>query len=215
MKKTTWWMAATAAGLMAAGGLAQAANDTGDSMEMDAAGSMEMGWFGGPVYTGDPALKVTAALVAAGGGAQDFSFPQALASMLGQETVNAEVAKLTKQYGQEDVQNFLDGMTYAVRNSLAVATAQGVTLPTPPADLKGVKLAKTLVHAGTAPDGVWWSGWLFDSALSHPIHLLVMANVEAKHSRAYDKNIHRILNQAMYDVAQALKIENVKLASTH
>lgn len=111
--------------------------------------------------------------------------------------------------------DFIDGMTFAVRDSLRVASTQGVKLPPPPAGLDGVKLAETLVHAGTAPDGVWWSGWLFDSALSHPIHLVVMADIEAKHDRAYDRNVHRVLNQAMYDVSRALKVENVKLASLH
>lgn len=206
MRRKTFFTTAAALGLLAAGAAAQAASGNG---------SMEMGWFGGPVYNGAPALTVTAALVAAGGGPADFSFPKALVAMLGQKTVNAEVAKLTKQYGRADVNDFINGMTFAVRNSLEVAATDGVKLPAAPADLKGVKLAQTLVHAGTAPDGTWWSGWLFDSALSHPIHLVVMANIEAKHDRAYDRNIHRILNQAMYDVSQALKIKHVKLASLH
>lgn len=206
MKRVTFWLAAATASLMAMGGATQAA--TGGA-------AMEMGWFGGPVYSGAPALNVTAALVEAGGGAANFSFSTALVSMLGQETVNAEVAKLTKQYGQKNVDDFINGMTFAVNDSLKVATAQGVKLPAAPADLKGVKLAETLVHAGVAPDGVWWSGWLFDSALSHGIHVRVMADIEAKYSRAYDENIHRVLNQAMYDVSQALKIKDVKLASFH
>lgn len=205
MKKMNWLAAALAAGSMCMGGAALAA--TGGNMS-----TTEMGWFGGPVYTGAPALSVTAALVKAGGGPADFSFPKALVSMLGQKTVNAEVAKLTRQYGKKNVDDFINGMTFAVRNSLEVATAEGVKLPTPPADLKGAKLAATLVHAGIAPDGVWWSGWLFDSALSHPIHLTVMANIEGKYSRAYDKNIHKVLDQAMYDVGQALKIKGLKLA---
>lgn len=62
-----------------------------------------MNWFGGPIYNGAPALGATAALVRAGGGAQNFSFAKALVSMLGQKTVDAEVAKLGKQYGQEAV----------------------------------------------------------------------------------------------------------------
>jgi hypothetical protein len=206
MKRVTFWLAAATASLMAMGGATQAA--TGGE-------AMEMGWFGGPVYNGAPALNVTAALVEAGGGAANFSFSTALVSMLGQETVNAEVAKLTKQYGQKNVDDFINGMTFAVNDSLKVATAQGVKLPAAPADLKGVKLAETLVHAGVAPDGMWWSGWLFDSALSHGIHVRVMADIEAKYGRAYDENIHRILNQAMYDVSQALKIKDIKLASFH
>lgn len=70
-----------------------------------------MNWFGGESYMGAPALDVTAALVKAGGGAENFDFSKALVSMLGEKTVNAEVAKLTKQYGAENVKQFVDGMT--------------------------------------------------------------------------------------------------------
>lgn len=173
-----------------------------------------MNWFGGPVYDGPPALGATAALVRAGGGAQDFTFSKALVSMLGEETVNAEVAKLNKQYGEKDTKAFIDGMTYAVKDGLKRATEAGVTLPPAPPELKGTALAKTLVQAGTV-DATFWSGYLFDKALLHPIHNIVMADIEAKSGRDADQNVHRILNQAMYDVAQALSMKDVGLASLH
>ncbi|MBW7924493.1 MAG: hypothetical protein H3C59_07085 [Burkholderiaceae bacterium] len=182
-----------------------------------ASGSMAaeaMNWFGGPVYDGPPTLGATAALVKAGGGPGNFTFPKALVSMLGEKTVNAEVAKLNKQYGEKDTKAFLDGMTYAVKDGLQRATEAGVTLPSAPPDLKGTALAKTLVQAGTV-DGTFWSGHLFDKALSHPIHNTVMADIEAKSGRDADQNVHRILNQAMYDVAQALGMKDVGLASLH
>ena len=162
-----------------------------------------------------PAIHATAALVEAGGGASDFSFATALVSMLGEKTVNAEVAKLTKQYGKKNVNAFIDGMTFAVKDGLKRATEAGVKLPSAPAELTGAKLAETLVKAGTAPDGVWWSGYLFDQTLSHDIHVQVMMDIDAKVGHTADMNTHKILNQAMYDVAQALKVEGVKLAPLH
>src|SRR5690606_18413009 len=78
--------------------------------------------FGGPAYLGAPALDVTAALVQAGGGAADFSFAKALVSMLGETTVNAEVAKLNKQYGEKNVQGFIGGMDFAIKDALKRAT---------------------------------------------------------------------------------------------
>jgi len=174
-------------------------------------GTSTTNWFGGPIYHGQPALQVTAALVEAGGGAQNFSFSKALVSMLGQKTVNAEVAKLTKQYGKENVTHFIDGMTFAVKDGVKRATAAGIKLPAAPADLKGVKLAKTLVQAGTAPDGTFWAGYLFDHALSHQLHNEVMADIDAKSGHNADGNYtHYMLNQAMYDVAQALGMKEVK-----
>ncbi|HSH48946.1 MAG TPA: hypothetical protein VK991_10215 [Halomonas sp.] len=172
-------------------------------------------WFGGPTYDGEPALEVTAALVEAGGGADSFSFSDALVSMLGQETVDGEIAKLTEQYDEDSVGDFVEGMTLAVNVGLKRATEAGVELPSAPADLTGTKLAETLVTAGTTDDGTWWAGYLFDKALSHGIHNQVMADIEAEHGRAYDENIHRLLNQAMYDVAQALGHDEVKLAPLH
>lgn len=179
----------------------------------DNAGALNM--FGGPVYNGQPDLQATAALVEAGGGPNHFEFSTALVSMLGEKTVNAEVAKLTKQYGKKNVTDFLNGMTFAVKDSLKRATEAGVKLPAAPADLKGAKLASALVAAGTAPDGVWWSGYLFDKALSHKIHNQVMADIDQTHGIPYDKNIHRLLNQAMFDVAQALGHKEAKLATLH
>ena len=174
-----------------------------------------MNWFGGPIYTGEPALAATAALIKAGGGADNFSFQTALVSMLGEETVNAEVAKLTKQYGAEEVKGFVDGMTFAVKSTIKHVTDAGITLPEAPADLKGADLAKALVQAGTAPDGTFWSGYLFDHAMTNKIHVQVMADIDQAVGHEADKNTHKILNQAMFDVAQALEMKDVKLAPLH
>src|ERR1044071_6864722 len=53
-----------------------------------------MNRFGGPIYTGAPALPVTASLVEAGGGPENFSIAKALTAMIGADGVKAEVAKL-------------------------------------------------------------------------------------------------------------------------
>ncbi len=180
-----------------------------------AAAAGGMNWFGGPIYNGEPALAATAALIKAGGGADNFSFQTALVSMLGEKTVNAEVAKLTKQYGAEEVKGFVDGMTFAVKAAIKHVTAEGITLPEAPADLHGADLAKAMVQAGTAPDGTFWSGYLFDKTLSHKNHVLVMVDIDQAVGHEADQNTHKILNQAMYDVAQALGMKDVKLAPLH
>ncbi|MGH8121262.1 MAG: hypothetical protein ACREPT_00640 [Rudaea sp.] len=206
--------AALTLGGLAFGGIAIAA-DAPAAAPASGMYASSMNWFGGVTYSGAPALDVTAALVKAGGGPSEFTFSKALVSMLGENTVNAEVAKLTKQYGHENVTNFINGMTFAVKDGLKRATAAGVKLPAAPADLQGEKLARTLVTAGTTSDGTWWAGYLFDKALSHDIHVQVMQDIDVKSGHAADENTHKILNQAMYDVAQALKVEGVKLASLH
>lgn len=213
MRKNVLVIALTLAGLSLVGVTAAAeAPATTPTSQMNASA---MNWFGGVTYSGAPALSVTAALVKAGGGARDFSFSKALVSMLGEKTVTAEITRLTRQYGEKDVTHFINGMTFTVDAGLKRATEAGVKLPAAPADLKGIKLARTLVTAGTTPDGEWWSGYLFDKALSHDIHVKVMQDIDAKYGQSADESIHKILNQAMYDVAQALKAKNVKLASLH
>jgi hypothetical protein len=175
------------------------------------------GRFGGPVYDGAPALTVTAALVKAGGGAASFSTAKALVSMLGADTVNAEVGKLTKQYGKDEVGTWLKTFDFAVADSLKIATAAGVTLPDPPGDLTGAKLAQTLVSAGTASDGTFQIEFLLDKAVSHKIHVQVMNDIDANRDlgKLADLRYHQISNQAFYDVAQALGMKSVKLADLH
>lgn len=216
MNKATLTLALAASLGLAFGGAAMAAGPEAMGAPAPAPGmSGATNWFGGPIYHGAPALKATAALVRAGGGARDFSFSRALVSMLGQKTVNAEVAKLDQQYGKKAVKGFIGGMNFAVKDGLKRATQAGVKLPAPPPGLKGIKLAMTLVHAGTTPDHTFWAGYLFDHALSHKVHDQVMADIDAKWSHQADKNTHKILNQSMYDVAHALGDDKVKLASLH
>jgi hypothetical protein len=215
------------AGTLVSGGFAMAATshapsslavaapmDTGtDTSDM---GTMH-GRFGGPVYPGAPALAVTAALVKAGGGTASFSTAKALVSMLGADTVNAEVAKLSKQYGKDEVGTWLKTFDYAVTDSLKIATAAGVTLPDAPSDLTGAKLAQTLASAGTASDGTFQIEFLLDKAVSHKIHVQVMNDIDADKDlgKLADLRYHQISNQAFYDVAQALGMKSVKLADLH
>lgn len=173
-----------------------------------------MNRYGGEVYHGQPALGVTSALVAAGGSAAHFSFATALVNMLGKHTVDAEVAKLTRQYGKRRVREWLQGLDAAVADTLAIAQKDGIKLP-PPAMPAGEQLALTLVKAGTAPDGTFWAGLMFDHALSHGIHNKVMDATTAKYGAAFTANYHTITNQAMYDVAHALGDDGVKLAPDH
>ncbi|HET9342197.1 MAG TPA: hypothetical protein VFO25_04735 [Candidatus Eremiobacteraceae bacterium] len=180
-------------------------------------GSAMQGRFGGPVYTGAPALMVTASLVAVGGGAAHYSTATALVSMVGKDTVNAEVGKLQKQYGKDAVTQWLTTFDFAVNDSLKHATAAGVMLPAPDAMLTGKALATTLVKAGTAADGTFQIEFLLDKAVSHSIHNAVMDDIDKDPSlgKHADLMYHTISNQAFYDLAQALGATDVKLAPLH
>lgn len=216
MKRTTLAAAVMAATLIFGATAFAAAPQSGSSMATMVAHNQQAGmnWYGGPIYHGQPDLAATAALVEAGGGPEHFSFQKALVSMLGEKTVNAEVAKLTKQFGKQETDGFVNGMTFAVNDALKRATEKGIKLP-PPADLHGAALAKGLVKLGTTPNGTFWAGYMFDHTISHGLHNQVMADIDAGPGPGADATTHKVLNQAMFDVAQAEGMKNVKLASFH
>jgi hypothetical protein len=175
-----------------------------------------MNRYGGPAYMGAPALGTTAALVKAGGGPGHFSLAVALASMVGPKLVNDEVEKLTKQYGKQEVTQWMTGFNFSVEDSLRLAGEAGVTLPRPPAGLHGKALAAAFVSAGVDPKtDVFWAGRLYDMTVTHKIHDQAMNDIDAKYGATTDMITHKISNQAMYDLAHALGDTHVRLASLH
>jgi hypothetical protein len=205
---------ATSGGAMNGGSMsASAPKDMGkDSM----VGGHMMSRYGGPIYSGAPALVVTASLVAAGGGPAKYSTATALTAMVGKATVTAEVGKLTKLYGAPAVTQWLKTFDFAVGDALKIATAKGIKLPAADPKLTGKALATTLVKAGTAPDGTFQIEFLLDKAVSHGIHVQVMDDIDANAAfgKKADLQYHQISNQAFYDVAEALGAD-VKLAPLH
>ena len=97
---------------------------------------MPMGTMGGDgvVYGGAPELQDAVSLVVAGGPIGQFSIVKAITALAGADTANAEVAKLTKQYGEANTTLFVTVQNFAVDDAVKVATAAGVKFPTPRID---------------------------------------------------------------------------------
>ncbi|MDB5041721.1 MAG: hypothetical protein JWN27_2447 [Candidatus Eremiobacteraeota bacterium] len=168
----------------------------------------------GSVFSGTPDLAATISLVKLGGGPATFSIAKALTAMVGPALVTDEVTKLTKQYGKPAVDNWITVFDYSVQTAAATATTAGVKFPD--ANLGGKELAARLVMLGVpGNDGAFYHGTLLDHLVTHPIHETTMAAIDAKFSPALDANYHRITDQAMYDLAQALGATTVKLAAFH
>jgi len=106
---------------------------------------------------------------------------------------------------------------FAVSDALKIATAKGVKLPAADPKMTGKALATTLAKAGTAPDGTFQIEFLLDKAVSHPIHVQVMNDIDANpaYGKKVDLQYHQISNQAFYDVAEALGDTWVKLSPLH
>jgi len=175
---------------------------------------MPMGTSGGDgkTYTGAPDLDAAISLVTAGGGPGKFSLVKALTAMVGENATNAEVTKLTKQYGAANVGQYVAVQNFAVDDAVKLALAAGVKFPSP--TLSGSDLAKRVVGLGLI-DGTYYEGTQLDHLVTHGIHEHVMADIDAKFGAAADANYHRISDQAHYDLAQALGVTTVKLAAYH
>ncbi|MBV9719956.1 MAG: hypothetical protein JOZ77_11600 [Candidatus Eremiobacteraeota bacterium] len=155
------------------------------------------------IYTGAPALAVTLSMVEAGGGPSDFSTATLLKTLAGSH-FDAEVAKLTNQYGKAQVGQFLKTFDFVVSDSLAIVTAKKIALPSQPNPdpHNGAALAGALWAAGQTGDG-YNVEVMLDRAVSHPIHFKVMSDIDVKYGVAADASYHAILTTAMKDLASA------------
>jgi hypothetical protein len=166
--------------------------------------TMQPSRFSGPgVYTGPPALPVTLSMIIAGGGPKHFDSVTLLKVLAG-KNFNAEVGKLTKQYGKAKVGNFLTVFNFVISDSVKIVMAKKVKLPAKPSpDPKnGKALAAALWNAGVIPGG-WSVEVMLDRAVSHPIHVQVMKDIDAKYGIAKDADYHAILTTAMADLKAA------------
>ena len=160
------------------------------------------------VYTGAPALAVTLSMVEAGGGPSNFSTATLLKVLAGSK-FDAEVAKLTNQYGKDQVAQFLKTFDFVVDDSLKIVTEKKIALPSKPnPDPKnGAALAGALWAAGQTGEGFNVEVML-DRAVSHPIHVQVMKDIDAKYGLAADAQYHAILTTAMKDLAAAYHLNS-------
>ncbi|MGH7728682.1 MAG: hypothetical protein ACREM2_07830 [Vulcanimicrobiaceae bacterium] len=157
-----------------------------------------------PVYTGAPNLPVTLSMIVAGGGPSDFNSAKLVGVLAGADT-SAEVAKLTKQFGGANVTSFLTVFNFVVNDSLAKVTAAKVPLPSQPdpSPTDGKALSGALYNLGTLPSGGWDVEYMLDHLVTHPIHVAVMNDIDAKYGRKADANYHAVLTQAMQDLKSA------------
>lgn len=155
------------------------------------------------VYTGAPQLALTLSMIEAGGGPNDFHTVPLLKVLTG-KLFDAEVAKLTKQYGKDNVAQFLKTFDFVVDDSLRIVTAKKVPLPAQPNPdpTNGPALAGALWAAGQTGQG-YVVEVMLDRLVSHPIHMQVMSDIDAKYSLTADAFYHTILATAMKDLAAA------------
>lgn len=158
------------------------------------------------VYTGAPSLALTLSMIEAGGGPSNFNTVTLLKTLTGPQ-FDAEVAKLTNQYGKEQVAQFLKTFEFVVSDSLRIVTAKKIALPSQPNPnpRNGAALAGALWTAGQSGQGFNVEVML-DRLVSHPIHMQVMNDIDGKYGLAADAQYHAILTTAMKDLAAAYRL---------
>ncbi len=160
------------------------------------------------IYTGAPALPVTLSMIEAGGGPSDFNTATLLKRLTG-PLFGAELTKLTKQYGSRQVTQFVKTFEFVVADSLRIVKDDHVALPSAPSPnpSDGPALARALWSAGQTGEGFNVEVML-DRAVSHPIHVQVMKDIDAKYGVAVDAQYHAILTTAMKDLASAYHLQS-------
>jgi hypothetical protein len=149
--------------------------------------------FGGENYCYSPKLTNTLALVVAGGGPAHFSTVTAF-GVLADGTAAAEEAKLIKQYGKPGFFQYIKTFNFVINDSLKIVTAAKVKLPAAPApDPKdGKALAAALYTDGVDKMGKFSVEYMLDHLVTHPVHVQVMKDIDAKYGLPADAAYHAV-----------------------
>lgn len=140
-------------------------------------------------------------MIIAGGGPSNFKTLMLVKALAGSKT-DAEVASLTKNWVHLKVGDFVTIFHFVVSDSLEIVKAKGIALPSAPnPDPKnGKALAGALWAVGQTGHGFNVEVMLY-RAVSHPIHVQVMNDIDAEYGLSSDANYHMVLTQAMTDLA--------------
>lgn len=177
----------------------------GGSMKGGSMGSMGGARFGGSVYTGRPALQNTLSLVVAGGGPSNFHTTTLVKSLAG-PAAGPEVAKLTKMYGAAGVKQYLSVFDFVIADSLKIVTAAHVALPKSPAPSpkNGKALTTALYMDGVDKStGAFNVEYMLDHLVTHPVHVQVMKDIDAKYGAKADATYHVVTLQVFKDLKAA------------
>jgi hypothetical protein len=175
-----------------------------------AAAPMSGARFGGSVDMGQPNLENTLSLVMAGGGPSKFS-TVTLFGVLAGDKAKPEEDALVKKYGAERFGQFVKTFDFVISDSLAIVTKAGVKLPaTPNPDPKdGKALSLALYADGTDASMKSFNvEYMLDHLVTHPVHVQVMKDIDAKYGEQADADYHIILTQVMHDLASVYAPSN-------
>lgn len=157
------------------------------------------------VFDGTPDLALTSSMLAAGGGPEHFSSAKLFAVVTGKQQ-GAEAKKLTDQFGASDVAKTFAILDFAIADVVGIVQKKGIALPPPvpePTDAKA--LAVALYKAGVTTSGGWDVGYMLEHLITHPIHHVIMGDIDKKFGSEDNGRFHIVLAQMMDDLAIAYR----------
>ena len=163
------------------------------------------------INLGPPTLALTAALIAAGGGAGIFDAQKLIGTLTGNgPATQTELADLTKTFGPENVASFVKTFDYVISDTVNQFSTAGIMLPATPSPdpSDGKALAAALYAAGIVPHDGFDVEYMLDSLVSHVVHVAVMNDIDADSALGpkADANYHHVLAQFMRDLKTADKL---------
>jgi hypothetical protein len=154
-------------------------------------------------YRGAPDLGLAVAIVEAGGGANHFDGRQFVRALAGSHT-NAEMRRLEKLYGKGRVEAFVQTLTFSVRDTLQVMSANHLSMPSKPrvSARDGLAMTLAIYHDGIMPTGKFDCGYMMEHIMTHRVHVVVMRDIDQfpAYGRAHNANFHTILTRVILDL---------------
>jgi hypothetical protein len=137
---------------------------------------------GAVIYHGDPNLALAVSLVQAGTGPHGFSSELLFSRVFGPNRA-AENEFLQDRYGFQSEAQYFSVMDYVVSDLVHV-------------------LAKSLYEIGRLPDGRYDVGYMIERLMTHPIHHVIMRDIDARYSPKVNAAFHIVLTRVIVDGAR-------------
>lgn len=155
------------------------------------------------IYHGDPNLALAVSLVGAGSGPNGFSSELLFSRMFGANRA-AENQYLQDRYGFDHEAEYFAVMDYVVADLLRIVHARGIALPPPDAraSRSPAALSKDLFAIGRLPDGRYDVGYMIERLMTHPIHHVIMRDIDARFSPKVNAAFHIVLTRVIVDGAR-------------
>ncbi|MGZ3518671.1 MAG: hypothetical protein ACXVAM_16090 [Vulcanimicrobiaceae bacterium] len=154
-------------------------------------------------YRGAPDLGLAVAIVEAGGGSKHFDGKHFVRTLAAGHT-NAEMRRLERLYGKGRIEAFIQTLTFSVRDTQQILSANHVSMPRQPrvSPRDGRALTLAIYHDGIMPTGKFDCGYMMEHIMTHRVHVAVMRDIDQlpAYGRTHNANFHTILTRVILDL---------------